>query len=304
MQVSIIIVNYNTKDFLKNCLKSIYKYTSDVEYEILVSDNGSTDGSLEMLSSDFPNVRVIANGKNLGFGAANNRALDLAQGKYIFYLNSDTLLLNNAVKIFFDYFEAHQEENLGAIGGMLLDANQRFIHSGGTFPSLKSEILDLIKLNIGNIYLTLGTILHLKNMHRNHFANEEYGNIDFITGADIFLKNDQFARFDEEFFLYFEDTYLQYKMKLAGLERRIIPDTKIIHLCGGSVGQGMTIYRKASFSRINYEFSRIKFLRKTNTNKKSVSFAIKFCKFLIIFSWINPFIIKKTKPHFKKLLNL
>lgn len=304
MQVSIIIVNYNTKDFLKNCINSIYEHTADIEYEIIVSDNGSMDGSLEMLSSDFPNVRVIANGKNLGFGAANNRALDLAQGKYIFYLNSDTLLLNNAVKIFFDYFEAHQEENLGAIGGMLLDANERFIHSGGTFPSLKSELLDLIKLNIGNIYLTLGTILHLKNMHRNHFANEEYGNIDFITGADIFLKNDQYARFDEDFFLYFEDTYLQYKMKLAGLERRIIPDTKIIHLCGGSVGQGMTIYRKASFSRINYEFSRIKFLRKTNKNKQSVSFAIKFCKFLIIFSWINPFIIKKTKPHFRKLLNL
>ncbi len=304
MQVSIIIVNYNTKDFLKNCIDSIYKHTSEVEYEILVSDNGSTDGSLEMLSQDYPKVRVIANGKNLGFGAANNRALDIAQGKYIFYLNSDTLLLNNSVKIFYDYFKAHQNERLGAIGGMLLDANERFIHSGGTFPSLKSEILDLIKLNIGNIYLTLGTVLHFKNMHRNHFAKEEYGKIDFITGADIFLKNDEYARFDEDFFLYFEDTYLQYKMNLSGLERRIIPDTKIIHLCGGSVGEGMTIYRKASFSRINYEFSRIRFLRKTNINKKSAKLGIKFCKFLILFSWINPFIIKKTKPYFKKLLNL
>ncbi len=300
MQLSIIIVNYNTRDFLKNCLNSIFENTHDIEYEILVSDNGSTDGSLEMLSNDFPSVHVIANGQNLGFGAANNRALDLAKGKYIFYLNSDTVLLNNAPKIFYDYFEEHQNENLGAIGGMLLDANNNFIHSGGNFPSLKTEILDLIKLNIGNIYLTLGTILHFKHMHRNHFAKEEYGKIDFITGADVFLKNNEFARFDEDFFLYFEDTYLQYKMAQANLERRIIPGPQIIHLCGGSVGEGMTIYRKASFSRINYEFSRIKFLRKTTSSKLVFGkIGIGFAKFLIIFSWINPFIIKKTRPHFK-----
>ena len=304
MQLSIIIVNYNTRDFLKNCLNSIIEQTHDIEYEIIVSDNGSTDGSLEMLAKDFPAVHVIANNQNLGFGAANNRALDIAKGKYIFYLNSDTVLLNNAPKIFYDYFEEHQNENLGAIGGMLLDSNKRFIHSGGTFPSLKSEILDLIKLNIGNIYLTLGTILHFKNMHRNHFAKEQYGKIDFITGADIFLKNNEYGRFDEDFFLYFEDTYLQSKLSQTNLERRIIPGPQIVHLCGGSVGEGMTIYRKASFSRINYEFSRIKFLRKTTSAKSILSkMGIGFAKFLIILSWINPFIIRKTRPHFKKLLS-
>ena len=305
MQLSIIIVNYNTKDFLNSCLTSIYEQTKDLVYEVIVSDNGSTDGSLEMLKSEFPQVLVIANGKNLGFGAANNKALDIAKGKYIFYLNSDTILLNNSAKIFFDYFEEHDDGTLGAIGGMLLDSQKRFIHSGGCFPSLKSELLDLVKLNIGNIYLTLGTILHFKNMHRNHFAKEEYGDIDFITGADLFLKNNEYARFDEDFFLYYEDTYLQYKLNQAGLERRIIAGPQIIHLCGGSVGQGMTIYRKASFSRINYEFSRIKFLRKTNSAKAWRSrIGIGLVKFLIIFSWINPFIINKTKPHFKTLKNL
>ena len=305
MQLSIIIVNYNTKDFLNSCLTSIYEQTKDLVYEVIVSDNGSTDGSLEMLKSEFPQVLVIANGKNLGFGAANNKALDIAKGKYIFYLNSDTILLNNSAKIFFDYFEEHDDGTLGAIGGMLLDSQKRFIHSGGCFPSLKSELLDLVKLNIGNIYLTLGTILHFKNMHRNHFAKEEYGDIDFITGADLFLKNNEYARFDEDFFLYYEDTYLQYKLNQAGLERRIIAGPQIIHLCGGSVGQGMTIYRKASFSRINYEFSRIKFLRKTNSAKAWRNrIGIGLAKFLIIFSWINPFIIRKTKPYFKTLKNL
>ena len=305
MQLSIIIVNYNTKDFLRDCLKSVIEQTKELEYEIIVSDNGSTDGSLQMLKLEFPQVQIIANGQNLGFGAANNKALDIAKGKYIFYLNSDTILLNNAAKIFFDYFEEHDDGTIGAIGGMLLDSKRRFIHSGGCFPSLQSELLDLVKLNIGNIYLTLGTILHFKNMHRNHFAKEEYGAIDFITGADLFLKNNEYARFDEDFFLYYEDTYLQYKLAQAGLKRRLIEGPQIIHLCGGSVGQGMTIYRKASFSRINYEFSRIKFLRKTNSAKAWHNrIGIGLAKFLIILSWINPFIIRKTKQHFKTLKNL
>ena len=305
MHLSIIIVNYNTRDFLKNCLNSIIEQTHDIEYEIIVSDNGSTDGSIEMLAKDFPAVHVIANNQNLGFGAANNRAFDIAKGKYIFYLNSDTILLNNAPKIFYDYFEEHQNENLGAIGGMLLDSNKRFIHSGGNFPLYKATIKDLILLNIGNIYLTLGTILHFKNMHKNHFSQELYGPVDFITGADLFVKNDEYARYDEDFFLYYEDTFLQYKMSKAGLERRIIEGPQIIHLCGGSVGQGMSIYRKASLSRINFEFSRIKFLRKITDKPNIVSnFVIGFSKFLIILAWINPFIISKTKKYIKELLKL
>ena len=84
MQVSIIIVNYNTKDFLRDCLKSVIEQTQELEYEIIVSDNGSTDGSLQMLAKEFPQVQVIANDQNLGFGAANNKALSIANGKYIF----------------------------------------------------------------------------------------------------------------------------------------------------------------------------------------------------------------------------
>ena len=105
MDVSIIIVNYNTKKLIKNCINSIYKHTKDVDFEIIVSDNGSVDGSVEMIKSEFPNVILIENNANLGFGAANNRGLKIAKGKYIFYLNSDTVLLNNAVKYFFDYWE-------------------------------------------------------------------------------------------------------------------------------------------------------------------------------------------------------
>ena len=105
MDFSIIIVNYNTSKFFKNCLLSIYEHTKNIEFEVIVSDNGSTDGSIEMLKSTFPNVILLENNQNLGFGTANNKALKKANGKYILYLNSDTIILNNAIKLFYDYWE-------------------------------------------------------------------------------------------------------------------------------------------------------------------------------------------------------
>ena len=305
IQVSVIIVNYNTKKLLKDCLHSIYNQTKDITFEIIVSDNNSTDGSIEMLQIDFPSVIIIKNEKNLGFGAANNRALDIAKGKYIFYLNSDTILLNNSIKLFYDYFESHEKEHIGALGSMLLDSNQQFIHSGDNFPSIHTEVRDLFKQLLINLYLTIGTIFKLKQKPKSHIYNEYYGPIDYISGADIFLKNNKFARFDEDFFLYFEETYLQYLMAKNNLNRYIIEGPKIIHLCGGSIIEGINISRKASVSRINYEFSRIKFLRKISQNNPfSTKFIIAFCKFLILLSWSNPLIIKKTHVHFKTLLHL
>ena len=122
MDVSIIIVNYNTCEITKNCLTSIYEKTKEINFEIIVSDNGSKDGSIEMIRTEFPEVSLIENNANLGFGTANNRALAVAKGKYVFYLNSDTILLNNAVKIFFDHWEnAVDKDTIGALGANLLD---------------------------------------------------------------------------------------------------------------------------------------------------------------------------------------
>jgi GT2 family glycosyltransferase len=136
MDVSIIIVNYNTKELIHNCLASIYEQTKDISFEVIISDNGSTDGSVEMVKNEFPYVKLVANNENIGFGAANNRALKIANGKYIFYLNSDTVLLNNAVKIFFDYWENTEEkEKIGALGTNLIDADGKIIHSWGMFPT-------------------------------------------------------------------------------------------------------------------------------------------------------------------------
>ena len=204
MDVSIIIVNYNTKNLTINCLSSIYEQTKDISFEIIVSDNGSTDGSIEMIKSNFTKVIVVENKENLGFGKANNRGLKVATGKYIFYLNSDTVLLNNAVRLFFDYFESHSLENIGAIGCNLVDNNLTLTHSFGTFPCYKNEVTfhlkNAFKLLAKRIIFTLGKSYKKENAIDK--AKEYYGEVDYITGADLFVKNNEYAYFDERYFLY------------------------------------------------------------------------------------------------------
>lgn len=299
MQVSIIIVNYNTKAFLYDCLKSIYEHTSGIEYEIIVSDNGSADDSLQMISEFFPSVKIIDNKKNLGFGAANNRALDIAQGKYIFYLNSDTILLNNAPKIFFDYFESHDDGKLGAIGANLLDNENHVIHSSGIFAGYNLSFKQLLKMSFSNFILSCLYIFHISPARFVHSDRTDFyeGKVDYITGADLFLKNNESARFDEQFFLYFEEADLQRQLEIQNKDRLLIDGPLIQHLCGGSVGSDFSIKRKASFSRIQFELSRVRFLKKYN-NKPIKLF---FIKLLITLIWFNPFLIKATKKYIKDL---
>ena len=232
MDVSIIIVNYNTKDLIKNCINSIYKHTKDVDFEIIVSDNGSVDGSIEMIKSEFPNVILIENNANLGFGAANNRGLKIAKGKYIFYLNSDTVLLNNAVKYFFDYWEnSPDKDQIGALGSNLLDVDGKVIHSYGKFLSINHEIYTTLKVLLNISKFTILKVLFNKPIPKcisTCIEEKKYiGTVDYITGADLFLKNSQDSEFDESFFMYCEETDLQYKISEKGLKRIIIEKPNI-----------------------------------------------------------------------------
>ena len=154
MDVSIIIVNYNTCDLTRNCLKSVFEQTKDIDFEVIVSDNGSKDGSIEMIKKEFPQVILIENNANLGFGAANNRGLKIAKGKYVFYLNSDTILLNNAVKCFFDYWEnSPEKDTIGALGGNLLNEDGNVIHSGTDLPTAKSELYNFFRCILSSVGL-------------------------------------------------------------------------------------------------------------------------------------------------------
>ena len=119
--VSIILVSYKTKDLTRNCIKSIVEKTKNISYDIFVVDNNSQDGTCEMLKEEFPFVKLIENSQNIGFGAANNLAIKESDAEYVFLLNTDTLLVNNAVKILHDFLENNRQ--VGVCGANLYDEN-------------------------------------------------------------------------------------------------------------------------------------------------------------------------------------
>ena len=304
MDVSIIIVNYNTRDLLEECLHSIISQTRNISYEIIVSDNGSYDGSQEMIKNKFPSVILIENNTNLGFGTANNKGLFIAKGKYIFYLNSDTVLLNNAIKSFFDYYESHSHNDIGCIGTNLLDIENRVIHSYDSFPSIKKEIRGLIrapfylsKLYLHYILPKKALPIYLDDQHEFFFEGE----VDQVVGADIFMLNDKNAFFDEHIFLYFEETDLQYRLFLLNKHNFIIAGPQIRHLLGGSSYRSMTVLDKMrSFTNIQYNLSRVYYFKKHHSNY--VLYIL--LKYLTIFYFIQPLMIKYTYPSLKKLIRM
>lgn len=300
--VSVIIVNYNTKQLLKDCLTSIYEKTDGIDFEVIVSDNGSHDGSAEMCRECFPQVRLIENNANLGFGAANNRGLAVATGKYIFYLNSDTVLLNNAIKIFFDYFETHADENLGAIGCNLKDVNGGgYVHSYGEIIPLKKKLGSLFHTLLG---ITKDMLLYIISGFRkqeiviDHSAIFFTGTVPFVTGADLFVRNDEYAEFDESFFLYKEEDDLQMRMHEASLESRLIAGPEIIHLEGGSAKKSFyKVFYLASLHDQENFISWCKFYEKHENRP----FQIFLLKIVITLIWLNPLIVKDTYKNIPRL---
>lgn len=241
MDVSIIIVNYNTKQLLANCLQTIYDKTQHVEFEIIVVDNASIDGSEDYITQRFPYVKWINSGENFGFGKANNLGVKSASGKYLFFLNSDTLLQNNAVCLFFEYAETHQQEHIGALGSWLLDKKERPNNSFGFFPNVKNELR----------YLWDKYFSHSKEKIMITM------DVDYITGADLFVKKKLFEElggFDENIFMYYEETDLQFRMSSKNLLRRIILGPRIVHLEGGSFEENGLSYRRFLMAQTSYNY--------------------------------------------------
>ena len=231
MDVSVIIVNYNTKQLLSDCLRSIYEQTKDIDFEVIVSDNGSSDGSIEMIKADFPQVALIENNANLGFGKANNVAANVAKGKYLFFLNSDTLLLNNAIRAFFDFAET--QHNPCILGGWLVDAQKQPMPSYGQFTSFLRQCFGYL-YDYFPMLLKICLFLHPRKsvaVCSNAFC------VDFVTGADLFMPASVFnaiGGFDEIFFMYHEDDDLCRRSLGQGCKSVLISEPQIVHLEGKS----------------------------------------------------------------------
>lgn len=237
VDVSIIIVNYNTSELTLDCVDSIRVLTNGVTYEIIVVDNHSEPKDIDRLRNNSF-FSLICNNQNLGFGYANNIGIAQSSGKYIFLLNSDTRLLSNIIFEMFEFSESHI--GMGAVGCLLLGENNQNIHSAGAFRSPVSML--------GNFFCKLFCLPDYDKRLLRRINNKAYLDVDYVTGADLFLKRslfDEVGGFDTNFFMYNEDSDLQLRIKKMGLRRIILNSRSIIHLCGASQRGEMTFQKYA-----------------------------------------------------------
>lgn len=227
MDVSIIIVSYNSYRMTSDCISSIIEKTSGISYEIIVVDNASSDCSRTEFEKDG-RIKYIFNEENIGFGRANNKGVKIACGRHILFLNNDTLLRNNAVRILSDFLDSHPD--VGACGGNLYDRDGHPMHS---FFRYLPSVFEEIDILLGGIP---GRLLFGRNQEFNYSGKPlEVGH---ITGADLMVKKtvlDETGCFDPSFFMYYEDTELCYRISRAGYGIVSVPEASITHLANTTV---------------------------------------------------------------------
>lgn len=244
----------------QDCIDSVIRHTKDMSYEIILVDNRSTDGSkghFESLDKEGV-LHYIYSFENMGFGRANNVGMMLAKGKYIFLLNSDTILVNNAIRMFFDYAES--SSNLNFYGSWLLNKKHEIIMSYGEEPTATA----MLKVATYPYLIAAG---FRKKQVKYHEDNPLYGQtceVGYISGADMFFKREiieKYGGFDYNFFMYKEEAEWQKRLKANSIKSYIISGPQIIHLQGGS-DSSQTSYRLSIGSLIMQRNSRNYFLKK------------------------------------------
>lgn len=229
VRLSVVLINLNTRDFLHACLVSMKSRLTDPAFEVILVDNGSTDGSVEMVNSEFPQVRVFPQGKNLGFTKANNIGLREARGQYLLVLNSDTEIVDDALEKMCDYMDAHPD--IGALGAQLLNTDGTVQLSCRAFPSFKTVLFHRYSLM---------TRLFPRNRYSAEYLMTDTGHketmdVDWVSGACLLTRRettDQVGLLDEGFFIYAEDVDWCYRMKQAGWRVVYYPDAKVMHHIG------------------------------------------------------------------------
>lgn len=242
IDISVIIVNFNTCKVTLQCLDSIFKYTEGVNFEVIVVDNASTRDNSQTMLSRYPGIIYIQSDKNLGFGKANNLGYKTAKGRYILLLNSDTYFQNNALKIFVDTFDK-LPQNVACIGAQLLSPEGFENNSFGELPSFKNAAI-----------ATFGIYLYLLGLRKKGDSRQSDKSnpfdVEYVMGADLCLKRDvieENGMFDPDFFMYYEESEMQYRYKKAGWKAMIIPGPKIVHLeCISTKDKSKKIYSYAN----------------------------------------------------------
>ncbi|MGQ9675835.1 MAG: glycosyltransferase family 2 protein [Chloroflexota bacterium] len=230
LDLSVIVISYNTRELLTRCLKSVVSTVHGTSYEIIVVDNASRDGSAEMVRRDFPRVSLICNDVNRGFAAANNQGIRASRGRYILLLNSDAMVMPGSIRSMVEYMDSHEE--VGVVGPRLLNADGSFQGSCADFPSLRGEMLLLTKLSK----------IACPQTYPNYPPEQcrERRAVDWVSGACLMARRkavDSVGLLDEDYFMYAEETDWCYRMREAGWHVHYLPSARVVHWSGQSAAQ-------------------------------------------------------------------
>ncbi len=273
MELTVVIVNYNVKYFLEQCLFSVENAMRGIEGEVYVVDNESVDGSVSMIRSKFPNVHLIENNENVGFSRANNQAMRIAKGEFVLLLNPDTLVEEDTFSKCLNFMKLHPEA--GGLGVRMIDGNGNFLpESKRGLPSPSVAFYKIFGLS-----RIFPKSRKFGKYHLSYLSKNETNEIEVLSGAYMFMRSKTLKKvglLDEEFFMYGEDIDLSYRITLGGYKNYYFPDTTIIHYKGESTKKGSINYVLVFYNAM------IIFARKHFSSKRAnmFSFFIKLAVYL------------------------
>lgn len=230
MELSIICVNWNSVDYLRECIASVYEYTRDISFEIIVVDNASSQEGVDTLKSQFPEVTIIKSAKNLGFAGANNVGFRHSSGSFVLLLNPDTKLIGPAINVMLAHIKSLPDA--GIVGCRLLNTDLSVqLTAIQKFPTILNQVLDLEYLQLRWPHCSLWEIAPLFS------TDAKLIKVEVISGACMLLRREVFEQvgmFSEEYFMYAEDIDLNYKVKSAGFTNYYVGEAAMIHHGGKS----------------------------------------------------------------------
>ena len=270
--LSVVILTYNTRELALNCIDSVIKASEGLDVEIIATDNGSTDGTLEAIRDRFPNVIIVENKENLGFSGGNNRGIAVGTGRYILVLNPDTVVHKDALKLTMEYAEAHPE--CGMVGC-------RVLHPNGTVQ--KSWFAEWSLFQAAWEALGLQVVMPLSRIDgKLKFSGKAPGQavpVDRILGCFMWMSRkviETVGMFDERFFLYCEEEDMCRRIRDHGLEVHYFPGAEIVHL------GGQTTYNISDFSRIQTNISKVLWMKKYRGPASVLAFRLIWSMALIL----------------------
>jgi len=274
VKLAVIIVNYNVKYFLKQCLESVYNSTNLSDIEVYVVDNDSKDGSVEMVSRSFPEVKLIANKVNIGFSKANNQAIKQTNAEYVVLLNPDTLVQSTSFERVIQFMDTHPDA--GGLGVKMIDGNGKFL------PESKRGLPtpEVAFYKIFGFSKLFPKSRNYGKYHLGYLDNDSTHQIDVLSGAFMVMRKEtlnQVGLLDEDFFMYGEDIDLSYRITQGGYKNYYYPGTTIIHYKGEST-------KKSSVNYVYVFYKAMAIFAKKHFEHNKASLFSKLIKIAIFFS--------------------